>query len=193
MSITVKQFIDEFKSKRIQNTKVDNTIVSEYIKTTLEVKTYIPFQEKRAIVELIVNENTKEIDGVLKNDPISQYVSFVTSMIAVHTTLDLSEDPIGDYDLLSASGLLMPIIETFRDDFNDCDVLLKMALGAKLEENNLGIQVGKFLNGILWRLDDVVDGIGEKLGDIDLQKIFGETFKVEDLAKLSSLLDKFSK
>ncbi len=187
----VKDFVDGFVSKRIQNTKTDNTVVSEYIKQTLEVREYVPFKEKRAIVELIVEQNTKEINGVLKNDPITQYISFIAAMLTAHTNLELVE-PINDYDVLCESGLLMPILDTFRNDYQDCDTLLKMALGAKMEDNNIGVQVGKFLNGILWRLDDVVDGVKEKFGDFSLQDVLGESFKEEDLAKLSSFLNKYS-
>ena len=187
----VKTFIEEFINKRIQNTKTDNTIVSAYIKETLKVREYVPFREKRAIVELIVDENTKDINGVWKNDPITQYISFIAAMLSAHCDLEL-EDPIGDYDLLCESGLLMPILDTFRNDYNDFDVLLKMALAAKMEDNNIGVQVGKFLNGILWRLDDVVDDVKEKFGDFNLQNILGENFKAEDLEKLSAFLNKYN-
>lgn len=189
--MNVKTFIEEFQAKRIQNTKVDNTIVGEYIKETLEVKEYIPFKTKRDVVEMIVDQNTYEIDGVLKNDPIAQYISFIAAMLSIHTNLEL-EDPIEAYDLLSESGLLMPVIDTFRNDYNDCDVLLKMALGAKLEDNNINIVVGKFLNGILEKLDVVVDGVKDAFGDLNLNDILGKNFNVEDLAKLSSFLDKYN-
>ena len=46
---TVKNFIDEFKAKGIRNTITETDIVSNYIKKTLEVKTYLPFAEKREL------------------------------------------------------------------------------------------------------------------------------------------------
>ena len=189
----VQNFIDDFKSKKVKNTQIAPNAVSEYIKKTLEVKETLSFMEKRVLAETVVNENTKEVDGVLKHDSISAYVSFVIGTIAAHTNLEFGDDPIADYDLLIENGLLMPIIDTFREDYTECDVLLKMALSDKLSDNNINVFMGKFLNGILNRLDAVGEVLKDKLGDINLKDILGANFKEEDIAKLSGFLDTYKK
>ena len=191
--ITVKNFVQDFKDKKIMNTKVDTDAVSKYIKETLEVREYVPFKEKRAIVELIVLNNTEVVDGVKKNDSISQYISFVTAMLTAHTNLEFSEDPVADYDILSENGLLAPIIETFKTDYSECDVLLKMALASELEDNNMNILFGKFLNGILERLDIVGKLVQESISGVDIKEIVGEVLNQEDLNKLKYFLDKYNK
>lgn len=186
-------FVQGFKDKKIMNTKVDTDAVGKYIKEILEVREYVPFKEKRAIIELIVLNNTKVVDGVKKIDSISQYISFITAMLTAHTNLEFGEDPVVDYDILSENGLLAPIIETFKTDYSECDVLLKMALADELEDNNVNIVFGKFLNGILYRLDAVGEYIKSTMDGVDINSILGESFNQEDLAKLSSFLDKYTK
>ena len=186
-------FVQGFKDKKIMNTKVDTDAVGKYIKETLEVREYVTCKEKRAIVELIVLNNIKVVDGVKKNDSISQYISFITAMLTAHTNLEFSEDPVADYDILSESGLLTPIIDTFKTDYSECDVLLKMALADELEDNNVNIVFGKFLNSILYRLDVIGEYIKSSVDGVDINSILGESFNQEDLAKLSSFLDKYNK
>lgn len=186
-------FVQGFKDKKIMNTKVDTDAVGKYIKETLEVREYVPFKEKRAIVELIVLNNIKVVDGVKKNDSISQYISFITAMLTAHTNLEFSEDPVADYDILSESGLLTPIIDTFKTDYSECDVLLKMTLADELEDNNVNIVFGKFLNSILYRLDVIGEYIKSSMDGVDINSILGESFNQEDLAKLSNFLDKYNK
>lgn len=188
----ILSFINDFNTKKIMNTKVAPNAISEYLRNNLEIKTYIPFKAKRLLAETIVAQNTEEIDGVKRNDSINQYISFVCAMIAAHTNLEFSEDPVEDYDMLSECGLLPQIIAEFQDSYNECEVILKMALAMELEDNNINVQVGKFLNGILQRLDGVGDVLKNTLGGLDLKDILGADFKQEDLAKLSGFLDKLS-
>lgn len=188
----IEQFLKDFKENKIQNTKIDEHAVSKYLKKTLEIKTYIPFRQKREIAEMVVAQNTKEIDGIKKHDSINAYISFVVAMLSAHTNFEFSEDPVADYDLLSESGLLPVIIEEFRMDYDECDILLKMALAMELEDNNINVMVGKFLNSLPDKLDGVGDILKGFFANIDLSSILGADFKPEDLAKLSSFLNKYN-
>ena len=188
---TVKDFILNFREKKIMNTHIAPDAVSQFIKKELEVKTYIPFKKKREVVEMVVAQNTKEVDGIKKNDAINQYLSFVIAMLSLHTNLEFG-DPVEDYDLLAESGLLPQIIAEFQESYNESDILLKMALASELENNNINILIGKFLNGILDRLDDVGEVIKDKLENIDIKDVLGANFKEEDLAKLSGFLNRFN-
>jgi hypothetical protein len=67
---TVIEFVEKFKKQKIMNTKTDNTIVPSFIKKELEVREYVPFKEKRAIVELLVMKSIDVVDGVKKHDSI---------------------------------------------------------------------------------------------------------------------------
>ena len=189
----ILDFISDFKEKKVTNTKLDPDAVSKYIRKELEVRDYIPFREKRMIAEMVVAQNIKEVDGIKKYDNIDSYIGFVVASIASHTNIEFSDDPVADYDLLAESGLLPQIIAEFQSSHDEIDILLKMALASELEDNNVNILVGKFLNGILQKLDGVGDVLKDKLGDFDIKNILGANFKEEDLAKLSGFLNKYNK
>ena len=186
----ISEFITDYKTKKVTNTQIKPNAVSEYLKKTLEIREYIPFKKKREIVEMVVTQNTRFIDGVKRNDAIGQYVSFVVAMLISHSNLEFEADPVTDYDLLVESGLLPLILNEFKADYSECDILLKMALASELEDNNIEVLVGRFLDKILKKIDDFGDAFKDKLGDFNLQNVLGVNFKEEDLAKLSSLLDK---
>ena len=111
----VTEFVKEFQEKKIMDTKINTHAVSDYIKENLNIKTYLPFRVKRQIVETVVSKNIEQIDGVKKVDPFNEYVGFVVAMLGAHTSLEFSEDPVTDYDLLAESKLLPLIIAEFQE------------------------------------------------------------------------------
>lgn len=190
----VNDFVQEFKNKKIINNKINDHAVSDYIQETLAIKTYIPFKTKREIVEMIAEKSIIEVDGVKLHDSINAYIIFVVAMLSSHTVLEFDmKDPISDYDLLAENGLLPQIIAEFQNSYNECDVLLKMTIAMKLEDNNMNILFGKFLNGILERLDIVGKLVQESISGVDIKEIVGEVFNQEDLNKLKCFLDKYTR
>ena len=186
----ILDFIEDYKAKKVMNTQLKPNAVSDYLKETLEIKEYIPFKRKREIAEMIVEESTQIVDGVKKNDAIGQYVSFVVAMIASHTKLEFSNNPVDDYDVLAESGLLTLIVNEFKADYSECDILLKMALAAELESNNIENIIGRFLDKVANKIDEFSDALKDKFENFGLKDIFGEDFKEENLTELIGLLDK---
>ena len=186
----INEFIEKYKNAKVQNTKVNPNAVSEYLQKELEIKSYVPFRDKRKIAEMIVAQNIAEKDGIKKYDSINAYIGLVVATISTHTNLEFSADPVADYDLLAESGLLPKIISEFQQDYNECDVILKMALAMELEDNNVNVLVGHFLDGILKRFESVSEVLNEKFKDFDLKDVLGADFNHEDLAKLSGLINK---
>lgn len=189
----VNDFVQKFVEDKVQNSKLNDHAVSDYLKEKLEIKTYIPFREKRSIVEAIVDQNIEWADGIKKIDDINMYVSFVIAMISAHTSLNFSDDPVADYDLLAESGLLPQIIAEFQESYDECQLLLNLCVKNVLEDNSINVLVGKFLDGVLQRLDGVGDILKDKFGDVDIKDVLGKVFKQEDLAKLKGFLDKYNK
>lgn len=183
--MTIKEFCDAYNAKKFMNTKQGVDEKTKWIRDELKIKPYIPFRDKRNIAEMIVAQNIKEVDGIKKYNSIDGYVSLIVASIASHTSLEFSNDPVADYDLLAASGLLSQIIAEFQGSHDEIDIILKMALAMELEDNNTNALVGRFLNKILGMLDGVGDVLKEKLEGFDLSNLFGTDFKKEDLAKLS--------
>lgn len=188
--MNVQDFIHEFVDEKISNTKIQPNAVEEFIKNKLAIRTFIPFSEKRQIVELVVSANTTEEHNIKKIDSVGQFVGFVTSMLITHTDLEIDRaNPIKSYDALSEAGLLEPIIACFQKDYSECEALLKMIVADTLADNELNVVVAKFLDGILKRLDGVGEVLQGKLDDFDVKNLLGD-IKQEDLAKLSGLLNK---
>lgn len=190
MKVVVKDFVNEFIEKKISNNKINPNAVDEFIRSKLDIVEYLPFSKKREIVEILVDKIVTEEDGIKKVDSVSQFLAFIVTMVASHTTLEFSDTPEEDYDALSSSGVLEHILAMFHKDYEECNALLKAAISDELADNNLNVIIGKFLNGILVRLDGVVDiakGFSENL---DLSKILGANINKEDMAKLVGFLNK---
>lgn len=191
MKKSVMEFVEAYKAKKfmiVTKNGVDEK--SEWLRNELEIKTYIPFREKRKIAEMIVGQNIKEVDGIKKYDSIDGYVSLIIASIVAHTNLQFREDPVADYDLLAESGLLGEIIAEFQASHEEIDLLLHMTLDMELEDNEINAIVGSFLNKVSGVLDGVVETVKDKFENFDLKDILGSDIKPGDLAKLSGFLDK---
>ena len=184
--MTIKEFVDAYNAKTFMNTKQGVEERLEWIKKELEVKEYVSFTTKRKIAEMVVEENTKEVDGIKKYNSIDGYIAFVVASIMAHTTLEFSSNPVEDYDLLAKSGLLPQIISQFQGSHDEIDLLRKMVLDMEMEDNNTNALIGYFLNKILGMLE-VAKG---KLGDFNVKNILGADIKEEDLTKLIGFLNK---
>ena len=191
--INVKELVQEFKDKKIMNTKVEPNAIENFILKKLEIKPYIPFTDKRKIAEMVVDQNITEEYGVKKIDSVSEFVGLIIATLAAHTNLSFGPNAIEDYDVLSESGLLEYILATFKKDFNECKAILQMVRNDVLADNNLSVIVVKFLDGISEKLDGVGDTIKGVVEKIDLDKFTGLGLDEKELNGLKKLLHKYSK
>jgi hypothetical protein len=188
--ISVKDFVNEYVEKKIMNNKINPNAVEDYIRSKLDITEYLPFSTKREIVEMLVGKIVYEEDGIKRVDSIAQFLAFIVAMVASHTTLEFSDTPEEDYDALSQSGVLEHILALFAKDYSECDALLKAAIADELADNNLNVIVSKFLNGVLGKLDCVLDIAKGFTENIDLSKLLGTNMNEEDMAKIIGLVDK---
>ena len=184
--MTIKEFCEAYKAKRFMNTPQGLNEKAEWIRGELEIKNYIPFMEKRKIAEMIVEQNIKVVDGIKKYDSISAYIGLIVASITAHTALTFSGNPIADYDLLAECGLLPQIVAEFQESHNEIDILLKMSLASELEDNQTSALIGRFLDGVLKRLDGASEALNGIIGNLDLEELFNE----ENMAKIVGFLNK---
>ena len=186
----IKAFVESYKAKTFMSTPQGLNDKAEWIREQLKIKKYIPFMEKRKIAEMVVEQNIEVVDGIKKYDKISAYISLIMASIIAHTSLECSDDPISDYDLLAESGLLPEVLATFAGSHQEIDLLVHMALDMELEDNQINAIIGRLSNKISGTLDVIVDTAKDKFEKLDLSKVLGADFSEEDLTTIRGFLNK---
>lgn len=189
--MNIKTFVEAYKAKKFMVTKNGVDERFEYIKKELSVKEYIPFEEKKAIVQTVLTNCSKITDGVVTIDSIQKYILFTMSMLIAYTNLEPDEgvDIFETYDMLCSQNiddgtLLDAIIKTFELEYVRCNDILNMMTADLLAENNIEKQVGKFLTNLSDKINKFGDGLIDKIGD------FGADLGQLDIDKLTNMIAK---
>ena len=161
--------------------------LQEVLRKELEIKKYIGIKDKKELVNEIINECILFEDGVFKFDEIDKYIAFTMKTIEAYTDLELSDDIEDDYDDLCSANLLNIVISLFQGEYDSVNILLQMQCDYLLSNNNIEVQVGKFLNNVLFNVERVTGVIYDKVDNIDLSEF---PLKDVDLKALTQLLGK---
>ena len=190
----IVEFIEKFKSAKVENTKMIPDAVAKYIKKELEVKDYVPFAEKRELCANVLNAcNTKEDNGLVRIDSVSRYIIFTLSIISAYTNLEFSSgedeiDSLDEYDMLCQVNLLNPILDVIGAEYATCNNMLNMMMDDIIANNNT---VENVIGAILGKLGDSVDELISVFADkvesmeLDLSQI--------DIDKYKGLIDMFAR
>ena len=84
--MTIQNFIEDFKAKKIMNTAIAPNAVSDYLKRELEVKDYVHFAEKQSVAQIVLESCANITDGVIAIDSIQKYIIFTTVGIIHHAS-----------------------------------------------------------------------------------------------------------
>lgn len=160
--------------------------VQAFMKKELNVKEYISIKDKKELVEDIVNECILYEDGVFKFDDIDKYICFTMKVIDAYTDLELSADIEDDYDMLCEAKLLNVVVDTFKKEYDDVNILLQMKCDYTLSGNTMEAQFGKFLNGVTEKLDVLVNALSRQVDSFDIKNL---PINGEDLQKLMTLIN----
>lgn len=168
--------ISEFVEMYEQNPRID-------IAKKLDVISYVSIASKREMSRLILDNCTTIVDGEVHIDSVERYILFTVAVISMHTNLEFSYDEdsehssIDDYDVLCKSGLLVKIIDTFKDDYASCQEILNMMTADRLQDNmTIEKKLYMFLDGIQEMLSGTVSNLTKNLDpslltDMDQDKI----------------------
>ena len=163
--------------------------IQAFLKKELEVKDYLGIKEKKDLIESIVDECILYENGVFKFDDIEKYICFTMKVIAAYTNLELSDDIEDDYDLLCKAKQLDAVIGTFRDEYENVNILLQMRCDYSLIGTSIEAHFGRFLDGILEKLDEVADVLSNKVGDFNINDLINN----EDLQKVLKFVNTYNK
>lgn len=175
------EFVGNSKNKLLKTEQLQ-----EVIKKEIKTKDYMSIKEKKELIEDIVNECVLYEDGVYKFDDIDKYICFTMKTIEAYTDIELSNDIEADYDILCCAKILNLIINTFKTEYDDVNVLLQMKCEYILSGNNFEAQVGKFLSGLSDKFDVLVSALAEKVGDFNFDDL---PVSRDDLDKLMSFIN----
>lgn len=147
--------------------------------TELQVKKYLPIEEKKLIAQGIMYECIEEVDGALKIDSVQQYLSYVKYMILRHTNLEYTQD---DYDTLCTNGLLDKIIECFGEDAAECSRILNLMIDDRMREMSIEFTIAKFLRNLTNELGGLSEQLSQKIENIDFSSVIPKGMDANKLA-----------
>ena len=180
----IREFIDFINNPK--NKMLKSEQLQQLVTKTLEVKNYISIKEKKNLIDDIINSCIIYEDGVFKFDEIGKYIVFTMRTIAAYTNLELSSDMETDYDMLCEAKLLNMIVESFSGEYENVRSMLQMRCEYILSGNNIEAQFGKFLTGIMDKLDVFTDVLSSKIGAFDFNNL---PVNMNDLSKLMEFVN----
>ena len=178
----VQEFIE--KKKVLKN---------QPVKAMLNVKEYLPFAEKKALAEKIVDTCVNEENGAIKINEIDKYIVFTIESIKSYTDLEFDEDmtvATSEYDQLCETGLLNDIVASFSDEYKVLLELVKMQTDYVMQDNSVEYQLAKFLHGINNNLDSLAGILSNKIADFSLESL---GVGADDIQKLLGFASDFMK
>ena len=146
----------------------------------LEVNKYIGIMHKQKIATLVLDNCTSMIDGEIHINSIDKYILFIIAVIGAHTNLEFvceeneNYGSIDGYDALCESGLLVKVIDTFKDDYVACQEVLNMMTSDRLQNHiTFEKKIYQFLDYIQEILENGINNLTEKLNfdNFDQEKI----------------------
>lgn len=160
--------------------------IQAFLKKELNVKEYLSIKAKKELVENIVDACILYADGIFKFDDIDKYICFTMKVIEAYTGLELSSDMEEDYDMLCEAKLLNPVIDTFKAEYDEVNILLQMKCEYVLHENTIEAQLGRFFENVTDKLDLLVKALSEQVSNFDMKNL---SFNAEDLQKLTKFIN----
>lgn len=190
----ILDFVNEIKAKKIMNTQYQPHAVEDFIKEKLNIKTYVPFVEKRELCKKVLDASCTRNGSIVEVDSVSRYILFTMAIISKYTNLEFSSgedeefDSIDEYDMLCQNDLLNPILDVIGMEYTTCNNILNMMM-ADINANNNNIAA--VLDKSAQRLLDIVDKLKDVLADkveelnLDLSQIDIDAYKglIENLTQ----------
>lgn len=182
--------INEFVQKVSENkaklyNKADKNALQNFIKQTLNIKSYISIIEKQRLAMRVLDACTFEENGVIKTDSFQKYFLFTIGALKMYTNLEFNEEGniYEEYDELCGSGLLDAILDTFQEDYGRANAVLNMLYADMIENNNsVSNLIGAAMSKLSASADELIHSISEKISDMNTN------ISNEDIAKLQSFL-----
>ena len=184
--MTIKEFIEAVNANKTKlYNKTDKNAFANFIKQTLNVKSYISIIEKQRLAKRVLDACTYEENGVIKTDSFQKYFLFTIGVLKMYTNLEFNEEGniYEEYDELCGNGLLDAILDTFQEDYDRGNAVLNMLYTHTIENNNSTANlIGTAMSKLSTGADELIHSLSDKIADINTN------LNNEDIAKLQNFL-----
>lgn len=157
-----------YMGKNINRTMKEDQILAS-VKKQLEIKKYLPIQEKKDLVDRIIEKCIYFENNTFRIDAIDSYIYFTMFTIDTYTNLEI--DNVEEcFDALSESGLMPVVIAALGQEYQDVQTFLNMKRDEILENNSLEMQLGKFFENVLDQVSDLSDTVIKTIDGLNIDK-----------------------
>ena len=188
----VKSFVEEYEKQS------NDTDKAKFLRNKLKTEKYMPYADKLAIAEKIVNHSSyafvkeddvlKQTDRIALNSPM-RYILFVMTVVDKYTNIEVNFGNImPEFDALNFNGLIEVIFEKIGDkevaELNAVgDMVLNDFMANKYQFKNYISETLSRVSGLVEKCAPLIDNIANKL----------DSMSEEDAEKLLGLLGKVTK
>lgn len=163
----VQEFIESM-GKNVNRT-MKNEQVLALVQKQLEIKKYIPINEKKELIDKIIYHSAYYENGMLKISAIDCYMYFTMFTIDEYTNLEIDSVEVC-FDTLSKSKLMPIIIAAIGQEYVDVNTLLNLKRDELLENNSLEMQISEFFNNISNDINEFKNNLTNLISDLDIDK-----------------------
>ena len=167
----MKQFIEKIKN-------------TSNLKEILEVRTYIPIAEKKAILETVLNECFDIEDGVPTCDYVFKKIAFELAMVKYHTDLDVDITSEDDYDAIQ--DILGFIHGVYLEDYQECHSLFEGMEREFREQYSIESSIARLSNKISNSIGSLASSLTDKVSGFDMSSLGLEGVELDQLKNLFS-------
>ena len=171
----VKEFINKIES-------------GSNLKEILEVRTYIPIAEKKAILETVLDKCFTVEDDALVCDYVLMKMAFELAMIKYHTNLDIDITSEDDYDDVQMIGINLNY--NYLVDYKECQLLFEGMERELRSQYSIEASVAHLFHKISNSIEELASNISEKINGLDISNL---GFKEKELEQLKVFLNKYGK
>lgn len=176
--MTIQEYV--MKCKDMKNDSI--------IRASIDVKSYLPIQDKIQLIDTVIDESIELWYGHLRFNEINRYLIFTREVLSAYTNLTWSDDRdvrMLEYDMLKTSGLLEKTIGFFEAEYGVCNSLLNMQINYVLEDNKIEAQLAKLIESGIEKLDVVADKAQQALENLNLDELEGiDPATIEQVKKI---------
>ena len=172
-------------------TKANKVESAQLLKSMLEVKEYLPFNEKKALAKRIVEASLIEEDGFIRVDEISKYLIFTIELIKAYTNLEFDEDldvAAEEYDILAREGKLNTVLGFFESEYNTILSFTQMEADYIMQQNSVEYQVTKLFSQVGSSVSQLSDTLADKIENFDIGNL---GISMDQIAQLGSFLEQY--